>query len=44
MEFFVNQDETAIQPQLIAVSRLEKSSLNARRTVRPDGIGEQRSV
>jgi ParB family chromosome partitioning protein len=31
---------TPIQPTLIAVSRLEKSPLNARRTVRTDGIGE----
>lgn len=31
---------TTTQPQLIAVSRLEKSPLNARRTVRPDGMGE----
>ena len=32
--------ETTTQPQLIAVSRLEKSALNARRTVRADGMGE----
>ena len=31
---------TPTQPQLIAVTKLEKSSLNARRTKRPDGIGE----
>jgi ParB family chromosome partitioning protein len=31
---------TPIQPKLIAVARLEKSPLNARRTVKPDGIGE----
>lgn len=35
-----NIDITTTQPQLIAVSRLEKSPLNARRTVRQDGIGE----
>lgn len=34
-----NTDTTA-QPRLIAAARLEKSPLNARRTVRPDGIGE----
>lgn len=32
--------ETATQTQLIAVSRLEKSPLNARRTVRSDGLGD----
>jgi ParB family chromosome partitioning protein len=31
---------TPTQPQLIAVAKLEKSTLNARRTNRPDGIGE----
>lgn len=31
---------TTTQPQLIAASRLEKSPLNARRTVRPDGMRE----
>ena len=31
---------TTTQPQLIAVAKLEKSTLNARRTVRSDGIGE----
>jgi ParB family transcriptional regulator, chromosome partitioning protein len=31
---------TPTQPQLIAVAKLEKSALNARRTHRPDGIGE----
>jgi ParB family chromosome partitioning protein len=31
---------TPTQPQLIAVTKLEKSSLNARRTTRPVGIGE----
>jgi len=35
-----NIDTTTTHPQLIAVSRLEKSPLNARRTVRPDGISE----
>lgn len=32
--------ETTSQPQLIAARSLEKSPLNARRTVRPDGIDE----
>ncbi len=31
---------TPTQPQLIAVAKLEKSTLNARRTTRSDGIGE----
>ena len=31
---------TPTQPQLIAVTKLEKSTLNARRIKRPDGIGE----
>ena len=31
---------TSTQPQLIAVAKLEKSPLNARRTARSDGIGE----
>jgi ParB family chromosome partitioning protein len=31
---------TPTQPQLIAVAKLGKSALNARRTNRPDGIGE----
>lgn len=31
---------TPTQPQLIAVAKLDKSPLNARRTNRPDGIGE----
>jgi ParB family chromosome partitioning protein len=33
-------ENTTTQPRLIAVSKLEKSPLNARRTVRPDGFGE----
>ena len=33
-------ENTTVQPRLIAVSNLEKSPLNARRTVRPDGFGE----
>jgi ParB family transcriptional regulator, chromosome partitioning protein len=32
--------ENTIQPQLIVASRLEKSPLNARRIVRPDGMAE----
>ena len=31
---------TTTQPQLVAVAKLVKSELNARRTHRPDGIGE----
>jgi ParB family chromosome partitioning protein len=41
MEFFMTYIQcTPTQPQLIAVAKLEKSTLNARRTTRPDGIGE----
>lgn len=36
----MNQVEITTQPQFIAVSRLEKSPLNARRTVRSDGLAE----
>jgi ParB family chromosome partitioning protein len=36
----MNNIDITTQTQLIAVSRLEKSPLNARRTVRPDGMGE----
>lgn len=38
-----NTDITTTQPQLIAVSRLEKTPLIARRTVQKDGTGELRA-